>query len=152
MNQSKKTVEARIRQGNTIFDQVLESRGISWGGNIDGFLLSDQLFNPIAVIEIRQSRTWDVKNYDPAKFFLGTNNKGGDFKTWLPLIFIKKAYNLPVILITLSTKSPDIFGFTEVNTISNKKLYYVNEVSPTQNVTGDLEKFKKWINEQVIKN
>jgi len=145
LSQTKKTVEARLRQNLTLFDRIIEKYGYSWGGNMDGFIISDSDNLVKAIIEVRKSNYSTIEEYDPAKYFLGTKTKGGDFKTWLPLIYLKKAYNLPLILLTLSTKSKLEFGFTEVNTISTSRLFYVDDIPPTKNVTDNYEKFKDWI-------
>ena len=102
LNQNKKQVEAKPRQALTIIDNVLERNGLQWGGNIDGFILNS-LQQVIAIIELRQSRRQEVELYDPAIYFGGTRTKGGDFKTWLPLVYLQKAYKIPLVLITVST-------------------------------------------------
>jgi hypothetical protein len=145
LRQTKRTVEAKSRQSKTIFDNIIEKNGSAWGGNVDGFLLSDDTKIVKAIIEIRQSRSFPVEKYDPANYFLGTATKGGDFKTWLPLIYLKNAYKIPLIILTLSTKNNTKFGYTEVFSISNKELIYVDRIPPTKNVTDDFEKFKQWL-------
>lgn len=145
LSQTKKTVEARPRQNLTIFDAIIEKNGFSWGGNMDGFILTDEDNSVKAIIEVRQSRSFPIESYDPAKYFSGTATKGGDFKTWLPLVYLKKAYNIPIVLLTLSTKSGDKFGFTEVLSINTSRIFYVNDIPPTRNVTGDFDVFKEWI-------
>lgn len=145
LSQSKPTVEAKPRQWLTIFDSVIEKHGLSWGGNMDGFILTDHDNSVIAIIEVRQTHSFAITNYDPAKYFLGTATKGGDFKTWLPLVYLKKAYRIPIILLTLSSKDKTRFGFTEVSTISRRMLIYVDDVPPTRNVTTDFDVFKKWL-------
>lgn len=149
LTQTKKTVEARPRQGLTVFDNVIEKNGYSWGGNMDGFILTDKDNSVKAIIEVRQSRSFPIEKYDPANYFSGTATKGGDFKTWLPLVYLKKAYNIPIILLTFSTKSGTSYGFTEVLSINESKLFYVNNVSPTKNVNNDFNILKKWVNELV---
>jgi|GEM_PF-1842142 len=144
IKQTKKTVEAKERQALTLFDEIIERNGASWGGNMDGFVLSKDGAVKV-IIEVRQSRKQSVTNYDPAKYFGGTQNKGGDFMTWLPMVYLKYAYNIPIVLITLSTLDEELFGFTEVATISSSKLYYRDDISPTRRVTNDFEKFRKWL-------
>lgn len=145
LKQTKKTYEAKARQDETIFDSVIEKKGSAWGGNVDGFILSDDTNSVKAIIEIRQSRSFPVEKYDPANYFLGTARKGGDFKTWLPLVYLKKAYNIPLVLLTLTTKDDKQFGYTEVSSISYKKLHYEDDIPPTKNVTDSFENFKLWL-------
>jgi hypothetical protein len=145
LTQTKKLVEARPRQGLTIFDAIIESFGYSWGGNMDGFMLTDKDKSVKAIIEVRQSRSFPIEKYDPANYFSGTPNKGGDFKTWLPLVYLKKAFNIPIVLLTFSTKSGSYFGFTEVNSISYSKLYYKDNVPPTKNISNDFNVLRDWL-------
>ncbi len=147
--QTKATVEARPRQAETIFDGVIEKYGLSWGGNIDGFVLKGDVGSVVLILELRQSRRTLVSKYDPANYFLGTTTKGGDFKTWLPLVYLKKAYNLPLALITLSTKSPDEIGYTEVRGINTQRLFYVDNISPIINVTKDFKRVVTWLNDLI---
>lgn len=146
LSQSKGQVEARPRQGLTIIDGIIEKGGLQWGGNVDGFVLTDSNNRVVAIIELRQSRKKEVELYDPADYFLGTTTKGGDFKTWLPLIYLQKAYNLPLVLITVSTLDETKFGYTEVRGINKSQLFYVNDISPKVNVTSDFGKFELWFN------
>lgn len=149
--QSKKLVEAKPRQAFTIFDNIIESNGYSWGGNMDGFILTTSNNAVKAIIEIRQSRTFPIEKYDPANYFAGTSTKGGDFKTWLPLVYLKKAYNVPIVLITFSTKSEGKFGFTEVLSINYSKLFYANNIAPNKNVSNDFSVLKNWLLELMRK-
>jgi hypothetical protein len=145
LKQTKKTVEAKPRQALTVFDNIIESNGFSWGGNMDGFILNNHKNAVIATIEVRQSRSFPIENYDPARYFSGTQTKGGDFKTWLPMVYLKKAFGIPIVLLTLSTKSVNKFGYTEVNSINYKRIFYQDNVPPTSNITDDFEVFKSWL-------
>jgi hypothetical protein len=143
LNQTKPTYEARSRQNLTIFDNVLEKNGSAWGGNIDGLVISQSNNMVTAIIELRQTRSFPLENYDPARFFLGTQRKSGDFKTWLPLIYLKNAYNLPLVLITVSTLDTSKFGFAKVDKIDKKALYYKDNLSPNRNLNNDIDVLKK---------
>ncbi len=149
LSQTKRTYEARKRQDQTLFDEIIERNGSAWGGNIDGFVLSDDKNQVKAIIEVRQTHNFPIDKYDPAKFFLGTQTKSGDFKTWLPLIYLKRAYNIPIILITISSIDKTKFGFTEVESMDKKALYYKDKIHPFDNVTNDFNDFKEWL-KQII--
>lgn len=145
LRQTKNTVEARPRQALTIFDQMIESNGFRWGGNMDGFILDKDRSKVIATIELRQSRNFKIEDYDPARYFAGTHTKGGDFKTWLPMVYLKKAYGVPIVLLTLSTISGNKLGYTDVASINHKRIFYTDNIPPTANITEDFDKFKNWL-------
>lgn len=149
LTQTKATVEAAPRQRNTVIDNILSRHNLAWGGNVDGFILTNDKLEVKAIIEIRQTRSFSLDHYDPANYFTGTKTKGGDFKTWLPLIYLKKAYHIPLILITLSAMETNRFGFTEVFSINHRSLFYVDQVPPTQNVTDDFSVFKTWLLQRI---
>jgi hypothetical protein len=146
LTQLKATYEARERQHLTCFDKIIEKNGSAWGGNIDGIILSDSMEVVKGIIEIRQTHSFPLNIYDPAKFFLGTYKKSGDFKTWLPLVYLKKAYDIPLILITISSEDKTRLGYTEVDNIDKTALHYVNDIHPYDNVTNDFNKYKDWLN------
>ncbi len=150
LSQTKFTVEAKPRQRLTHFDRVIEKHGFQWGGNIDGFIMASHPPYVRAIIEVRQTRRRTVTDYDPARYFSGTAKKGGDFKTWLPLVYLKKTFDLPLVLITLSAKERRAFGFAEVVSLNYKKLFYADERPPTQNITEHIKVFQKWM--QTITN
>jgi hypothetical protein len=145
LGQTKPTVEAKSRQALTVFDNVIERNGFSWGGNMDGFILNNHSNAVITTIEVRQSRSFLIEEYDPARFFSGTYSKGGDFNTWLPLVYLKKAYGIPIVLLTLSTKSGNRFGYTEVSSINHKRIFYQNDTPPTANITDDFAVFQAFL-------
>lgn len=142
LNQTKPTYEARSRQNLTIFDKIIERNGSGWGGNIDGIVLSPTDNSVKALVEIRQTRNFPLENYDPARFFLGTYRKKGDFKTWLPLVYLKNAYDIPLVLITVSTLDTSKFGFSEISKITKTNIFYENDITPNQNLNTDVNILK----------
>ena len=149
LNQTKRTVEAKPRQHRTRFDRVIERHGFQWGGNIDGFWMANRPPYVRAIFEVRQTHRYPLDEYDPARFFSGTAKKGGDYKTWLPLVYLHRRYDLPLVLITLNSREPDLFGFAEVQAVSERELIYADQMPPGRNVTADIGLFKKWLERRV---
>lgn len=149
LRQSKAQVEAAPRQELTIIDGVLGRNGLQWGGNIDGLVLTNNEEKVVALLELRQTRISRVEAYDPAKYYSGTHTKGGDFKTWLPLVYLQKAYNLPLVLLTVSTVDETKLGFTEIRGINKKQLFYVNNCPPAANATECFDRFQQWLDELI---
>jgi hypothetical protein len=151
--QTKRLYEAksRILYKKSRVDYVIESRGLSWGGNIDGFLVKNSKIS--LLIECRQPDPLKnpIEKYDPKKYFF---YRGGDYHTWLPLKVCAKRLNVPLLLLTFQ-KGKKIMGCAAVKNISRDKgiEYYKDDLlngGPHQNLLS-CDKFckiarkKKWI-------
>ena len=140
--QSKAMVEGRKEQRKTIFDNVLEPR-VYWGGNIDGIMF-DHDFNPIVLIENRLSGQETVHTYNPAKWFHGTRQKGGDYMTWLPLWYISKYLGVPLVLLTYSKYNPDKCGAAVIENMNKDGIFY-EENPPHMNILDSPQKCATWL-------
>lgn len=140
--QTKKMYEARSRLG--IFDEVLESYGLAWGGNIDGIIF-DIKNSPIALIESRFSNQKTIETYDPNDYFKGTSYKSGDYMTWLPLFYLSKLLNIPLILLTFSKLSYGKCGGAVIENMDNSGITYKLN-SPTKCITNSIEDCIEWLN------
>ncbi len=126
---------------DSYFDTLLESHGMKWGGNVDGFLvMSDRDFTPTAIIENRFTEQASIYRYDPAKYY------SSDIQTWFPLRLACRVLDLPLILCVYS-KRPDereLIALAEVRW-DEDGLIYQDNVRPCDNVFSDLEKAENWI-------
>lgn len=144
--QSKQVYEARERIDKSTFDNLIESKGLSWGGNIDGYFIDDS-DNIRAIVE-KRTTNMSFTEYDPAHYFRGTQRKSGDYKTWEPLIILALKLNTPLFLMTFDGKSEDkVVGFSVVKSISNKELIYQTG-PPYRNILHSVEEVK----DTIIKN
>ncbi|MCD1295020.1 hypothetical protein CUJ83_08425 [Methanocella sp. CWC-04] len=147
--QYKATFEARPLQNKTIFDNVLESKGVAWGGNIDGAII-DEEGNISAIIEIRHSRSFAITSYDPNNFFRGTFRRPGDYMTWLPLVYFSSRINIPLFLVTFSdvSGSEGKCGVAVISSMSKRGLKYKNG-PPNSNILNSSNELKKWIEDNI---
>lgn len=85
------------RVGSGYFDNLLESHGMKWGGNVDGFVFRQGGIR--GLIENRVTTKNSILTYDPGRFF---RYGGGDYMTWMPLFQLRSQLNVPLILCTYS--------------------------------------------------
>ena len=142
--QTKEMYEAKERQNETIFDYILESNGVKWGGNIDDILF-DRNNNVSAIIENRRSWRTSVDKYDPSIYFFGTRYKKGDYMTWLPLVYVAKMLNVPLMLFTFSALNPSSFGVAVINSMGKDACLKYEGLPPNKNIFRDIDKFKEWL-------
>ena len=144
--------DLKDRAKSSYFDNLLESNGLKWGGNIDGYLVSDSsdASNMIAVIENRFTRKIPLNKYDPNAFYSGYN--GGDYNTWLPLMKLKDRLGIPLFLMTYSHRSGEEnkVGITQILGQSKTEgLQYIKDtngafIRPCDNIVQSVSDVKKW--------
>lgn len=141
--QSKPLYEARRRV--SFFDNLLEKYGLAWGGNIDGFLLDSEM-KPQAILETRYTTKNPLEKYDPADYF---TYRGGDYKTWEPLILLAMKLEIPLLLLTFERKSAiDRLGLSVIDSISTEKLFYRNN-RPWENIIRGVENIGRQIRQRL---
>jgi len=138
--QTKPLYEADPRK--SFFDNLIESKGISWGGNIDSYVIGEDE-KVECIIETRLSNRSSVQDYDPARYFKGTYRKRGDYNTWEPLFMLASRLEIPLFLITFSrTTNQDIAGFSTLHTMSKESIQY-RDSTPNNNVLRGVEAVQK---------
>lgn len=144
------------RAQTSYFDYLLESHGLKWGGNIDGYILKYDggAYSIGAIIENRFTTKNALSNYDPNKYYVGFN--GGDSNTWLPLIKLKDKLNIPLFLMTYSNRPDEQnqVGITQILGQSENGLVYMQNQSggtirPCDNILLDLPEINNWITQNM---
>lgn len=143
--QSKPLYEASPRL--SYFDRLLAEHGLSWGGNIDGFILSSNM-RAQAIIETRYTKKNPLEGYDPAVFFPPHYTRAGDYKTWEPVVLLASMLEIPLFLFTFERESDkERMGFAVIDSISKQELKY-QDIPPNKNITEGIEN----IRHQIMKN
>lgn len=138
-NQKKAMYEAANRILSSYIDKLLFSNNLAWGVNIDGFKLSPQRKIEY-ILEKRVTSRYNVRTYDPNKFFHGTQQKSGDYLSWRILKHLADSLNVPLILATFDTNSSSI-GITRILDVSAQHgLTYSNQIAVYNNST-EIQKF-----------
>jgi len=103
---------------------LLDKHGLSWGGNVDGFILSSDMKTQ-AIIETRNTKKIPLEEYDPAVFFPPHFTRAGDYKTWEPVVILASKLRIPLFLFTFERGShEERMGFAIIDSISERKLEY----------------------------
>ncbi len=151
-------VELKDRIQLSYFDDLLESRGLKWGGNVDGFMVSAEgdlaeEVNIFSVIENRFTNKKSIRQYDPADYF---TSGGGDYYTWLPLIKLKELLDIPLFLFTYSNREGEenLVGATLIETLSEQGITYIQnrngrQMKPCENLFDNTEELVQWVKELV---
>lgn len=142
--QTKSLSEAGQRIAKSKIDQVLATEKLSWGGNIDGFILSKDGKNILGILEKRLSTQASIDTYDPAKYFRSTHYRGGDYNTWLPLVNLSNELDCPLFLLTLHKKNYNMFGIAVIDKINHEELIYKSG-PPSSNLFSNIIKAKIWM-------
>ena len=128
------------------FDRLLESNGLKWGGNIDGFMLaSDENHRPVIVLENRFTNNRTIKAYDPLAYY------DEDIQTWKPLILLCQILNIPCILCTYSKRENEerIMGMSRLiiqeQEAGRIRFTHKDGIPPCKNLFTDIDKAKNWL-------
>lgn len=142
--QTKTLHEAGLRIAKSKVDQILAKENLAWGGNVDGFIVSKDGKNILGVLEKRLSTKAPLNNYDPAHYFSSKHNRGGDYRTWHPLITLSNILSCPLFLLTLHKNNDSKFGLAVIDNIENDTLSYKSP-PPCNNLFEDITKAKRWM-------
>lgn len=142
-------LQSRIRA--SYFDTVLEGAGESWGGNVDGFLISRETgdMEILGIVENRYTQKTPLREYDPNHFF---HYRGGDYNTWLPLFNLCIAMRIPLFLMTYSNRQGEtgLTGVTQLKSLDKTGLIYIcsegkTPLYPQTHIMSSLSGIKEWL-------
>lgn len=128
------------RVSKSYFDTLLETNDLKWGGNVDGYFVTDSTSNyrVTGIIEKRFSTKTTITKYDPADYF---HYGGGDYNTWKPLFTLKNILNVPLYLFTYSRAvgEDNLVGATILTKLTKDGITYIKdksgkEIKPTSQI------------------
>ena len=134
---------AGARAKRTVFDGALEKYGLMWGGNVDGFVVTED-FEQIACIIDNISVSSDLSGprANPADYFNDGNAKHGPkYDGWRPTTTLAMTLNVPHALFTIDKNNvnKEHIGLTFISGLSKEKISFVDDVAPNSNVIDGLE-------------
>lgn len=141
------------RLSNTVFDRVLRLYGLEWGGNIDGFVLSNNNQRVRFIIDnisVSSSLYNDFAN--PARYFNSPNPRHGPrYDGWYAAVKLANTLNVPHALFTIDKRNPysEHIGFTIISQLTPRGIYYSNDRKPNENVIEGLSNIVRVVNQTV---
>lgn len=144
----------RIRE--SYYDETLESNGLKWGGNIDGYFVDRNAEERKigGIIEKRYTNKKSIEEYDPADYFFCG---GGDYHTWKPLFLLKEQMyqgkeDIPIFLFTHSNQEGEErkVGVTIVDKLTPEGIEYIKDetgepIRPNQMICDSVQELKEKI-------
>ncbi len=157
----KKTVQTKLlnnggekRLGETIFDSVLRKHGYEWGGNIDGFVLTDddkQVKYIIDNISVSKSNL----NDEPSHYFNSPDPRHGPrYEGWYGAVKLAHQIHVPHVLFTIDKHevSREHIGFTVIDKLTPEGIFFVESLKPNDNILNRMENIVRIVNETVEKS
>lgn len=140
--------EMKRKINASYFDQLLETNGSSWSGNIDGFTMekdANGIEDISSIIECRFTTDLNLEDYDPNMYF---KNGGGDYMTWSGLIELARRIEVPLYLFTYSRKigSREKVGLARVVDVNaTDGLVYAYGIKPGENLKTTSTEVLEWM-------
>jgi hypothetical protein len=152
--QTKGMYNAKRRIYDSLIDNVLFANRLSWGINVDGFMLNNQKTKVLGIFEKRirtKNGSYDVSNYDPNKYFLGTSTRAGDYASWRILHDLATKLGCKLYLLTFDD-GPDTrrMGVAEIRSVTATGLEYSENETPQRNILEEPDEFEEWLKPRLM--
>lgn len=132
--------ESRLRE--TVFDNVLRKNGYEWGGNIDGFVLTEDLKGVKYIIDNISVSRPGLKD-EPSHYFTSSNPKHGPrYEGWYGAVKLANQINVPHALFTIDKcdEHQEHIGFTVIKRLTPQGIYFVDDITPDKNIISGMGK------------
>jgi len=153
-DQVKGMYDANRRIADSIIDKVLFQNHLSWGVNVDGFMLTRNKNRVLGIFEKRirtRKGIYGVDTYDPNRYFMGTANRGGDYNSWSILHALATRLGCGLFLMTFDDgPGTRRMGIAIIKRVSARGLVYSQEGPPTQNILCEPDECKNWLKKRLI--
>lgn len=154
----KKTVQTKPlnnggeeRLGETIFDRVLRRHGYEWGGNIDGFVLTED-GQAVKYIIDNISVSRPNLNDEPSHYFNSPNPKHGPrYEGWYAAVKLANQIHVPHVLFTIDKRDEkkEHIGFTVMDRLTPDGIFYAGNIKPNSNIIEGMEHIVDIVTERV---
>ncbi len=137
--------ERRLR--GTVFDAVLRAHGLEWGGNIDGFLLSEDGTRVRCIIDNISVSRPNLAD-DPARYFNSPNPRHGPrYEGWYAAVKLASDLDVPHIVMTLdrNDERAEHVGIAVTRALTPEGLFYVDGVPTCDNIVEGLDNIVRYL-------
>ena len=136
------------RIAKTIFDTVLRNYGFEWGGNIDGFMLTESKTHVKCIVD-NISVSHGLANDEPGRYFNSSNPKHGPrYDGWYASVKCSHLLKVPHLLFTFDKKDPlkESIGLTIISNLTPQHIEFKDNICANQNVVSGLKNIKDAVN------
>lgn len=152
--QTKGMYNAKSRIYDSMIDNVLFANRLSWGINVDGFMLNIEKTRVLGIFEKRirtKNGNYDVSNYDPNKYFMGTTTRAGDYASWRILHDLATRLRCRLYLLTFDD-GPETrrMGVAEIRRVTSVGLEYADNEPPQRNLLEEPDEFEEWLKPRLM--
>lgn len=161
VEKKKQTIQSKAlnnggekRIGKTIFDSTLRKYGCEWGGNIDGFVLSED-GRSIRYIIDNISVSAPNLNDEPSHYFNSPNPKHGPrYEGWYAAVKLANKLNVPHVLFTIDKRDTEKehIGFAIIDKLTPEGIWYADNISPDKRILSGLDSIEKEVEKIVRKS
>ena len=138
---------AQNRADRTIFDVVLERHGLSWGGNIDGFIFRKGKLGCIIENIYTYRHPLDTPEGEPSKYFF---KRGPNYNTWYSSVKLAYDLSVPLFLFTINgNTNKERIGFTIIDHLNSEGIYYKDDILPNDNVISRIKNIVNEVNSHI---
>lgn len=151
----KRTIQTKpLRNGgearlcSTVFDTVLRRHGLEWGGNIDGFSLTENSDGIRFIIDNISVHRANI-NDDPSYYFNSPNPRHGPrYEGWYAAVKLAHDLGVPHILFTLDANNDLIehVGIAVIDKLSPQGLFYAGNKKTNENIISGMDNIVKYVN------
>jgi len=142
--------EERLR--DTVFDSVLRKYGYEWGGNIDGFVLTEDGQKVKYIIDNISVSKPNLDD-EPSHYFKSPNPiHGPRYEGWYAAVKLACQINVPHFLFTIDKRdlSKEHIGFAVIESLSPDGIFFADNVLPNHNIIEGLENIVRIVNNRAM--
>lgn len=135
------------RLAKTVFDRILRKYGYEWGGNIDGFVLTEDRSRIRYIIDNISVSKAGLQD-DPAIYFHSVNPKHGPrYEGWYAAVKLAHTLNVPHLLFTIDKQDQDRehIGLAVIDRLTPDGIFYA-DATPDKNVIEGLDNIMRAVN------
>lgn len=154
----KQTVQVKMlhnggeeRLGETVFDRILRKHGYEWGGNIDGFVLTEDKRHVRFVIDNISVSRPNLAD-EPSHYFHSKNPKHGPrYEGWYAAVRLAVHLQVPHALFTIDKRDEyaEHIGFTIIERLTPDGIFYADGLTPDCNIISGMEHIIRTVNDKI---
>lgn len=142
--------EPRINE--TIFDKKLREYGLEWGGNIDGFMLTESKRHVRCIID-NISVSHGLENDEPGRYFNSPNLRHGPrYDGWYAAVKCASTLRVPHLLFTVDKNNVTIekIGLATISKLTPENISFKDDKTAKDQVLSGVDAILRKVERQIL--